>query len=84
MCRVFQEVRSGITGQCDGSLLVGDEDVKGVDHIDERSRLVRLPLVDSLFALSHENEVVVLALEVDLDLFSVSANHDDECGGLGW
>ena len=57
---------------------MGDEDLEAVDDLSEGDALVLLPVLNSLSALSEDNEVVTVALEVDSDLGSVSA-HVDVC-----
>lgn len=49
----------------------------------QRNRLVGLPLLVELGVLNEDDEVVLLALEVDLSLGSLAANHFDCCGGGG-
>lgn len=56
-------------------VLVGDKDLPSVDDLCQRHRLVCLPFRDGLSALDEDNEVVVLALVVDLGLLCVSS-HD--------
>lgn len=53
---------------------MGDEDLEAVNDLSERDALVLLPLVDSCSALGEDNEVLVVGLEVDLGLGSVSAH----------
>ena len=57
-------------------LLVGDEDLEAVDDLSEGDAPVLLPVLNSLSALSEDNEVVAVALVVDSDLGSVSAHVD--------
>lgn len=57
---------------------MGDKDLEAVDDLGKRNAPVLLPVLDGLTALSEDNEVVVVALEVDSDLGSVSA-HVDVC-----
>ena len=57
---------------------MGDEDLEAVDDLSKGDALVLLPVLNSLSALSEDNEVVTVALEVDFDLGSVSA-HVDVC-----
>ena len=57
---------------------MGDEDLEAVDDLGEGNAPVLLPVLDGLTALSEDNEVVIVALEVDSDLGSVSA-HVDVC-----
>lgn len=59
------------------NVLLCVEDVEAVDNIDEWNGLVFLPFLYCLYALGHDNEVILVAFVVDLDLLSVSANHDD-------
>lgn len=62
---------------------MSDEDLEGANDIDHWNGSVRLPLVDDLCALNEDNEVVLLALEVDLDFLCFSFDHVDRflwCG----
>ena len=63
---------------------MGNEDLEAVDDLSEGNAPVLLPVLNGLSALSEDNEVVTVALEVDSDLGSVSA-HVDVCwrGSLG-
>lgn len=49
-------------------LLVGDKDLEGADNLCQWDGLVRLPVMSSLCIVNEDNEVLLLALEVDLDL----------------
>lgn len=65
-------------------LLVGDEDLEAADDLGEGHALVLLPVLDGLLAVGEDHEVVLGALEVDLDLGGVSA-HDGGCVcGMRW
>ena len=55
---------------------MGDEDLEAVDDLSKGDALVLLPVLNSLSALSEDNEVVTVALLVDSDLGSVSAHVD--------
>lgn len=55
-----------------------DEDIEAVDDIDQRCRLIRLPLLDGIGRLGNDDEVVYVALVVDLGDLSVCAH----CGWL--
>jgi len=57
------------------ALLVRDEDLVGGDEVGQRDRLVRLPLLEQLGILNEDDEVVLLALVVDLGLVGLAANH---------
>ena len=65
------------------NLLVGDEDLEAVNDLGKRNAPVLLPVLNSLTALSEDNEVVAVALVVDSDLGSVSA-HVDACWRFEW
>lgn len=62
-----------------GALLVCAEDLPTVHHLGEGYARILLPVLDSLCALDKDDIVVMLALVVDLDLFSVSASHFAVC-----
>lgn len=68
----------------DADLLVCDEDLECRDELSHGDGLVGLPLVESVDIIQEDDEVVVLALVVDLDLLSVSANHFDCRWYLGY
>ena len=55
---------------------MGDEDLEAVDDLSKGNAPVLLPVLNSLAALSEDNEVVAVALVVDSDLGSVSAHVD--------
>jgi len=55
--------------------LVGDENLEAIYDLSKRNRAVVLPLADCITALDNDNIVVLLALEVDLALGSVSTSH---------
>ena len=77
LCWLMEELRLKSRELCGvgSNLLVGYEDVKAVDHINQWNGLVLLPLLDCFDALCHDDEIILLALEVDLDLFGVGACH---------
>lgn len=58
------------------NLLVGDEDLESLDDLCERNTLVGLPVLKRLGILNEDNEVILLALVVDLGFLGVSARHD--------
>lgn len=58
---------------------MGNEDLEAADDLGEGNALVLLPVLDGLLAVGEDHEVILLALEVDLDLGSVSAH----VGGIG-
>ena len=60
---------------------MGNEDLECTDDLSKRDGLVSLPVVCSLNIINEDNEVVCLALEVDLGLFS-SLCHFCDCEGL--
>lgn len=53
-----------------------DEDLPAVDDLRQRNRLVGPPFLDSLTRFYEDDEVVRLALKVDLGLLGVSSDHD--------
>ena len=55
---------------------MGDEDLEAVNDLGKGNAPVLLPVLNSLAALSEDNEVVAVALVVDSDLGSVSAHVD--------
>lgn len=60
-----------------GSLLVCNEDLEGGDEVAHRNRLVTLPLLEVGNIVNEDDEVVLLALVVDLGLRSLSLDHFD-------
>jgi hypothetical protein len=56
-------------------LLVSNEDLEAADDLGERNAGVALPVLDSLGAVDEDNEVLSLALVVDLVLHSIAASH---------
>lgn len=62
----------------DDDSLVGDEDLEPAHDLSHGNTPVVLPVADSLCGLDEDDIVVLLALDVDLDLGSVSA-HVVEC-----
>lgn len=69
MCRVTVGSRN---------LLVGDEDLPAIHDLRKRNRFVLLPVLDGLVRVDEDDEVILLALVVDLSLLRGSARH---CGG---
>lgn len=63
-------------------VLVGDQDLKAADNLGERNAGVLLPLLDSFCAVNEDDEVLGLALVVDLGLLSVATSHVDCLFGL--
>jgi len=59
-------------------LLVGDKDLESADNLCQWDGLVGLPALCSLCIVNEDDEVVLLALEVDLDLVCFSTSHDCE------
>jgi hypothetical protein len=58
--------------------------------VSERDRLVRLPLLVQVGIVDEDEEVVLLALVMDLDLGSLASGHCEgkldgflDCGGIG-
>ena len=58
---------------------MGNEDLEGTDDLCERDALVILPLLESLGVIDEDNEVVLLALVVDLGGLCFSLRHDCGC-----
>jgi hypothetical protein len=61
---------------CGVNLLVGDEDLERADDLGERDGLVGLPVLCRLYIIDEDDEVLVLALVVDLGLLSFASGHD--------
>jgi len=57
------------------ALLVRDEDLEGGNEVGHGDGLVRLPLLVRVDVLDEDEEVVVLALVVDLDLGGFASRH---------
>lgn len=55
--------------------LVGNQDLETADDLGKGNAGVLLPLLDSLAAVDEDNEVLGLALVVDLGLSSVATSH---------
>ena len=58
-------------------LLVGLEDLERRDEVGQRDGLIALPLLVRVHIIDEDNEVVGVALEVDLGLGGLSASHLD-------
>jgi hypothetical protein len=72
-------VESEKLGQVRGNengLLVRNKDLEGTNDLCQWGALIRLPLLESLHVVDKDNEVVFLALEVDLGLLCFSSRHD--------
>ena len=79
--RCFRERRScrcQVKGQRSG-LLVRHEDLEGTHDLCEWGALVLLPPLESTRVVDEDNEVILLALEVDLGLLTFSLGHDCVC-----
>jgi hypothetical protein len=64
---------------------VRNKDLEGADNLCKWDRLISLPVLGRLDIVDEDDEVLVLALEVDLDLLYVSASHGcDVIEGLVW
>lgn len=59
---------------------MGHEDVEAVDDLCHGNGLILLPILNILSAVNKDDEVVVLALVVDLGLSGMSTRH---VGGFG-
>jgi hypothetical protein len=57
-------------------LLVGDEDLEAADNLCKRDARVLFPVLDGLGAVDEDDEILGLALVVDLGLGSITASHD--------
>lgn len=55
------------------------EDLEGRDEVCESDGLVLSPLLEGVDVINEDEEVVLLALEMDLGLLSSAANHFDGC-----
>jgi hypothetical protein len=55
---------------------VGDEDLERADDLCERDGLVGLPVLCRLHVINEDDEVLILALVVDLGLLCFTASHD--------
>lgn len=60
---------------------MGDKDLPAADDLSERNALVVLPVLDGLDVVDEDDEVLLLALVVDLGLGVVAASH---CVGGMW
>ena len=58
------------------NLLVRDENLPPVHDLRQRHRLIVLPVLNSLYTVDEDHEVVLSALVVHLGLRVVSARHD--------
>jgi hypothetical protein len=58
------------------SLPVSDEDFERAHDLRQRDALVLLPVLVCLLVIEEHDEVLVVALVVDLDLVCFSASHD--------
>ena len=55
---------------------MSDEDLERADDLCQRDALVGLPLLRRLHVVNEDDEVILLALVVALDLLRFSASHD--------
>jgi hypothetical protein len=58
---------------------VGDEDFERADDLRQRDALVRLPVLGSLCIVNKDEEILIRALVVDLDLVCFAASHGCFC-----
>lgn len=72
-----KEGKNNPIGASQGNLLVCDEDLEGRDEVRHGDGLVTLPLLVVGDIVNEDEEVVLLALVVDLDLRSFSLDHFD-------
>lgn len=56
-----------------------DENFEAVDDLSEGYRFILLPISDGLGTFDEDNEVVVLAFEMDACLVAVAVGHLDYC-----
>lgn len=56
-----------------------NKDLEGTNEVCERNALVLLPLLKRLGVVDEDDEVVLLALVVDLGLLCFSLRHDCVC-----
>jgi hypothetical protein len=86
----LDDVLAWILGECRAIAarehsLVGDKDVEAGDEVSHGDALVRQPLLVQVDIVNEDEEVVVLALEVNLGLGGLSSSHlGGCCGGLWW
>jgi hypothetical protein len=57
-------------------LLVGDEDLERADDLCQRDGFIGLPVLCRLCIIDEDDEILVLALVVDLGLLCFTASHD--------
>ena len=60
-----------------------DEDLQAVNDLRKRNGAVMLPVLHGLGGLHQDDEVVVLALVVHLDLLIVAAHVDEVVESIG-
>jgi hypothetical protein len=65
-----------VRGKEHHNILVGNKDLEGANNLSQRNTLVCLPVVQSLSILNKDNEILIRALVVALDLWCFSASHD--------
>ncbi len=63
------------------NLLVSDEDLECAYDLSERDALVGLPVLAGFCIIDEDDEVLILALVVDLGLLCFASGHD--CGMRG-
>lgn len=56
--------------------LVRNEDVPAIDHLSEWNRLVLLPVSHSLARLGNDDEIVIVALVMDLGMACIYVHCD--------
>lgn len=64
------------------NLLMRDKNFPASDDLRKGDTAVLLPVLHSLRVVHEDNEVIVLALVVDLGLGTVSTRHDDRLEGF--
>ena len=74
---VLQRALGGAVKGTLGTVLAGYEDLERGYNLGQWDRLVVEPLLVVISAVEEDNEIVILALEVDLLLDSLTAGHDE-------
>lgn len=62
----------------EGRSLVSDEDFETAHHLSERDGSISLPLLHRLNVVNVDDKILLLPLEKDLGLRSVSTRHIEE------
>jgi hypothetical protein len=75
-------VTSALEGGREDKVLVGHKDLKAIYDLHQRDRSILFPVFDGFAAVGVDNEVLVLALVVDLALGAGSTGHLKDLKGL--